>query len=111
MYKKGELILIPYPYTDLSSQKRRPVLIISNIDRNGDFIALPVTSKNYHINSVPLKGKLLEGSLPKDSWVRTDHIVTLNQSIVVKSFAKTQTSFVSSMINDICIYLDKDSKI
>ena len=29
MYKRGEIVLIPVPFSDLSASKRRPVLVIS----------------------------------------------------------------------------------
>lgn len=31
--KQGDIVLVPVPFTDLSSQKRRPVIIISNVDK------------------------------------------------------------------------------
>ncbi len=40
MFERGELVLIPHPFTDLSARKRRPVLILTNPDQHGDFIAL-----------------------------------------------------------------------
>lgn len=86
MFDQGELLLIPYPFTDLSTQKRRPVLVLSKPDKYGDFIALPVTSRSYHKQSISI-GQLIKGELPKESWVRTDHVVTLNCSLVIKSFA------------------------
>ena len=30
MPKQGDIVLIPVPFTDLTSQKRRPVIVISN---------------------------------------------------------------------------------
>jgi mRNA interferase MazF len=29
-YKQGEIVLVPFPYSDLSGSKRRPVLVVSN---------------------------------------------------------------------------------
>ena len=48
MFERGELVLIPYPFTNLSAQKKRPVLVLTTPDKLGDFIALPVTSRSYH---------------------------------------------------------------
>jgi mRNA interferase MazF len=45
MLQVGEIILIPFPFTDLSAQKKRPILVISEVDANNDFIALAITSK------------------------------------------------------------------
>jgi hypothetical protein len=32
--EQGDILLIPVPFTDLSSQKRRPVIVISNASYN-----------------------------------------------------------------------------
>ena len=48
MYKQREIVLVPFPYSDLSSTKRRPVLIVSNDDYNGkysDVVVAVISSK------------------------------------------------------------------
>lgn len=30
MFKQGDILLIPIPFTDLTANKKRPVLVISN---------------------------------------------------------------------------------
>jgi hypothetical protein len=45
MFERGDLLLVPFPFTDLSAAKRRPVLALTGPDGYGDFIALPVTSR------------------------------------------------------------------
>ena len=34
MPDQGDIVLIPIPFTDLSTQKRRPVIVISNDNYN-----------------------------------------------------------------------------
>ena len=47
MFEAGDLVLVPFPFTDLSSAKRRPVLALTAPDTQGDFIGCPVTSRNH----------------------------------------------------------------
>ena len=43
MFERGDLVLIPFPFSDLSAAKKRPVLLLTRPDVYGDFIALAVT--------------------------------------------------------------------
>ncbi len=106
MFERGEIVLIPYPFTDLSSKKQRPVLTLSAPDQQGDFIALPITSRGYHKNSISLENYLQEGKLPKPSWVRTDRIVTLNQISVIKRFAVCTEVLLEKSVQKLCAYID-----
>jgi mRNA-degrading endonuclease toxin of MazEF toxin-antitoxin module len=49
-YKQREIILVPFPYSDLSSSKRRPVLVVSNDDYNQHFqdVVVCVITSNLH---------------------------------------------------------------
>ena len=47
MYKQRDIVLIPIPFTDLSSKKRRPVVILSNDEYNmnqEDIVVAAITS-------------------------------------------------------------------
>ena len=91
MYNQREILIIPIPYTDLSSQKKRPVVVISNNQYNDvmeDIIVVAMTSnvekRDY---SILISNKDMEkGSLLYESMIRVDKIYTLKQSIVIKKF-------------------------
>jgi mRNA interferase MazF len=86
MPERGDLLLVPFPFSDLSASKRRPVLALTAPDRYGDFIALPVTSRPQTEHALPIAATdLTQGSLPAASWIRTNRIVTLNVGLVVKT--------------------------
>jgi mRNA interferase MazF len=93
MAKQGEIVLIPIPFTDLSSQKRRPVVIVSNDAYNRtspDIVVVAMTSNpasvdySFTITSTDLE----KGMLNRPSKIRVDKIYTLSQSIVVKTFGQ-----------------------
>lgn len=93
MHKQEDILLIPVPFTDLSTQKRRPVIVISNDAYNrqtADIVVVAMTSSpqkvqySFSISS----GNLLKGTLNRPGNVRVDKIYTLSQSIVAKSFGR-----------------------
>jgi mRNA interferase MazF len=52
MPEQGDIVLIPIPFTDLSSQKRRPVIVISNDTYNRkttDIVVVAMTSNPAQI--------------------------------------------------------------
>jgi mRNA interferase MazF len=103
MFERGDLLLVPFPFTDLSAAKRRPVLALTAPDGYGDFIALPVTSRPQPEQGVPLApADLVRGSLPAASWIRTDRIVTVNASLVVKSIGRVSEAVVDAAVQRFC---------
>ena len=100
MYSRGEIVLIPVPFSDLSASKKRPVLIISNNSYNArkpDMIVVAITS-NVSQPGIPITtSDMTQGQLPKSSVVRSDKIYTLDQSIVVKSIGHLSASIIDSV--------------
>ncbi len=93
MPEQGDILLIPIPFTDLSSQKRRPVIVVSNNlynQKTTDIIVVAMTSSlapaDYSLTIT--SSDLNKGSLNRPSKVRVDKIYTLSQSVVVKTFGR-----------------------
>lgn len=93
MRRQRDIVLIPVPFTDSTSQKRRPVLVISNDRYNRtmqDIVVMAITSNPAQRDyATPLQGRdMEEGILPRASFVRIDKIYTLSQAIVVKQYGR-----------------------
>ena len=86
MHKQGDILLIPLPFTDLTSNKKRPVLVLSRHGYNNiadDLIVATVTS---NVDTKPYvvpfgNSDMTDGFLKVASCVRADKIYTLSQSI------------------------------
>jgi len=61
----ASIVGIPFPYTDLSTSKRRPVLVLTCPDQRGDFIGLAVTSVDTMKKAVQINDDSLERGYPR----------------------------------------------
>ncbi|MBU0703531.1 MAG: type II toxin-antitoxin system PemK/MazF family toxin [Chloroflexi bacterium] len=96
MPEQGDIVLIPIPFTDLSSQKRRPVIVVSNDAYNRktmDIVVVAMTSNPVAVDySFTITSSDLEqGKLNRPGKVRVDKIYTLSQSIVVETFGRVNS--------------------
>jgi len=78
---KGDIVLLPFPFTDLNGSKYRPavVLISNSLDVTVAFITTQLKwaeENDQFIEANPLNG------LKKDSLIRLSKIVTLDQNLV-----------------------------
>lgn len=86
---RGDLVVIPFPFTDLASEKQRPALVLTSASYNAaspDLVAAYVTSQPQHDRwAVPVRAPDLTGAvLVRESWVRADKLATIEQGLVRK---------------------------
>ena len=110
-YKKGDIVIIEFPFSDFSSKKKRPALIVSNerVNKTGDFLMVQITSKlreddlsiRIH-NTNYTKNK----ALPLESCIRLHKIFSLNKNLIIRKetslkqiFLREVTNRISGLIN------------
>ena len=104
--KPASIVGIPFPYTDLSTRKRRPVLVLTNPDQRGDFIGLPVTSvQTEHLAVCIDKESIENGNLPITSWVRYDKIFTLSADLIIKRYGTLRNEIFGKILSSLCRHL------
>ena len=97
MPEQGDIVLIPIPFTDLSSQKRRPVIVISNDAYNrksSDIVVAAMTSNPAAVEYgfTITSSELEKGTLNHPGKVRVDKLYTLSQVIVAKKFGRVNAA-------------------
>jgi mRNA interferase MazF len=114
-YNQREVVLVPFPYSDLSSAKRRPVLIVSNNEFNDQFqdVLVCVITSNLFVDeySVKLENKDLEiGILPESSIVKTHKLFTIEKSKIIKKFSIVKLDYFDLIKDKIEALIQKSEK-
>lgn len=110
-FKQGEIVVIPFPFTDLSAVKQRPVLIISSTGYNEsteDVIICGITSnlKDAGYSVVIDNGSLSTGQIPVISRIKVDKIFTLKQSLAKKKVARIKPEVMDAVKAEILKLLE-----
>jgi len=90
----SNIVLIPFPFSDLSKSKLRPAVVLADAGR-GDWIMCQITSNPYaDQDAVSLTdASFVSGTLQRQSYARPGKLFTANQSLVfsVAGMLKIQT--------------------
>jgi len=82
-FVKGAVVVLPFPFSDLTISKKRPCLIVAKLKGN-DIILCQITSQSREDpDAIELKQKdFQEGGLYTDSWIRPSRLFTAENSII-----------------------------
>jgi mRNA-degrading endonuclease toxin of MazEF toxin-antitoxin module len=94
---QGDIVLVPVPFTDLTSQRKRPVIVVSNDAyqvSTSDSVAVAMTSnlRPALYSFVITTADLVDGVLNRPGRVRVDKVFTLAQAIIVTRFGRVSTN-------------------
>ena len=85
----GDIVVVSFPFTDFSSARKRPALVLSNVENN-DILICEITSIMRNDSYVVyLENEDLEsGKLKVRSIIRPNRIVTIHQSKINYKFGR-----------------------
>ena len=100
IYNQGDIVLIPFPYSDLSESRQRPALIISNelINKTEDRICCLITRNSRKEDLIIKKEDFESGTLPFKSFVRPHRIFTIHQGIIKRKLCAINIGFHKKVI-------------
>jgi mRNA interferase MazF len=101
-FVKGDIVVIPFPFSDLSGTKRRPALVLSDL-QGDDIILCQITSQQTKDKySLPIKNQdFILNKLPVLSNIRPNRIFTAYKNIIIKKVASINRIAFNAVIEKI----------
>jgi len=92
----GDVVLVPFPFADLTGQKVRPAVIVSADPQGPElilaFVTTVMTNRSTRGTEVELVGSDPEfrvTGLKADSLIRLDKLVTLSRAVISRRLGTT----------------------
>jgi mRNA interferase MazF len=95
----GEVVVIPFPHTDLTVGKRRPALVLVDL-AGADLILCQITTRARADNlSIPLDAVDFErGQLNQASYIRPQRLFTVEQRVILYSVGKVRDAKLQEVL-------------
>lgn len=94
----GEVVVLPFPQTNLQAGKRRPALVVADLPCD-DLILCQITSQTRSDGyAVPLTADDFErGRLAVNSFIRPNRLFTVEQSVILYTTARVKEAKVEEV--------------
>ena len=101
-FVKGNVVVVPFPFSDLTQAKRRPALIIAELEGN-DLILCQITSQSIRDRyALSIDDDEFEtGALRQRSNVRPNRIFTADRHIILYRVGHLKPEKVNQIIDRI----------
>jgi mRNA interferase MazF len=106
IYEPGDIILVPFPFSDLSGEKQRPALVFALADKWNELVCIMLTSSPKGHNEVPLKC-WKQSMLPKATVARIHRIFTIEAKMVRKKIGKAEQGDYKEILAAVAVLMIK----
>lgn len=98
-FVKGDVVVTPFPFTDLAGAKRRPALVVATL-AGDDVILCQITSvARNDAYSIPLDaGDFITGGLSRSSVIRPNRLFTADDGLILRSVGTVTPAKLSEVI-------------
>ena len=89
----GEVVVLPFPQTDLQAGKRRPALVVADLTGDDLILCQITTQSRRDTYSVSLASSDFEkGRLNVDSFIRPNRLFTVDHAVISYTAANIRAS-------------------
>ncbi len=103
--KKGDVVLLPFPFTDLSGMKNRPAVVLAQNDFDVT-VAFITTQLHYKEETDVIISEFKEAGLKKVSLIRLNKIATIDKSIVLGKLGELESYIVEEIKSNLRVLFE-----
>jgi mRNA interferase MazF len=82
-FVKGEVVVVPFPFSNLAGSKRRPALVVAELDGDDVILCQITTQHRYDGYSIPITDNdFVDGRLRQDSNIRPNRLFTADSNLI-----------------------------
>ena len=103
---KGDIVVLPFPFSDLSEAKRRPALVVATLTRN-DLMLCMITSQSAddRYTTAITDDDFIAGGLSRDSFIKANRVFIANEKIIAYKAGTLTKTTVEKVISKLIAIL------
>ncbi|MFZ3158455.1 MAG: type II toxin-antitoxin system PemK/MazF family toxin [Smithella sp.] len=101
-FMKGDVVVLHFPFTDLSATKKRPALVVAKL-KGDDVILTPITTV-YHADGYALsllQSDFKTGGISQDSNIRPNILFTADSHKILKKAGTISKKKIDEVVDQI----------
>jgi len=108
----GEVVLVTFPFSDLSQTKLRPAVVLARASRT-DWVLCQITSNPYSDSrAIEITNDSFDsGSLKMVSYARPGKLFTGNDSLIAAGVGKLRTEVFKEIVDSVIGLLREASRV
>lgn len=113
-YKQGDILLIPFPFTNLTGRKRRPAIVVSNklVNGSNDLILAQITTTPLDL---ALACKITNADVTKpfeppitEMFISCKKIAVIEKKLIIKRITQISSAKLTETLEKIIQVFGKD---
>lgn len=98
-FKKFDIVLVDFPFSDLKKAKKRPALVVSSLEGENTILC-QITTKRRNIEryEVSLAKESCKGDMRFDSFIYVDMLFTLHRTLIYRKIGEINNKETQKLI-------------
>ncbi len=102
-FVSGDVVVVPFPFTDLQASKRRPAVVLATFAR-GDLLICQITSRSESRSAAVAinAADFMRGGIDRPSVALPHRLVTVHEAVILRAAGALTPSKLAELVERVC---------